>query len=596
MSALLDASGRARGVLHRRLPGLVSRKLPSQYVKFQAMRVLIVVRLSRETSSSTSVARQTEVCEGFCRERGWEPVAVCEDVEVSGSKEIDPFNRKQRPNLARWLNNEVVDDAGHPIPFDAVVTYRADRLTRSVKQLQRLVHWAEENDKVIVSATEPHFDMASPFSAVLIALIGMISEFELAAISERNASTARRNMRLGMYRGSVPPWGYMPKQDKRSKEWRLVHDPTQVPVVHEVVERVLDGEPLNRIANDLTLRGVQTPKDRLAELRDRPVEKAKPWSSTQLKRSLLSEAMLGYVISDGKPMRNDDGSPIVRSDPILSRELFDRVRGELGGRKSTGEPTKRSTSLLVRVIKCGVCGGAVYKFNGGSHSQFPRYRCKSVSSAVRCGNRTVSLPETDGLVESVVLRLLGSSERMERRWDAGCDNSAQLEEVNAKLADLVGLLGEDVFRAGTPQRVQLDARIADLGVQQRQLEAEVNRPAGWGWEPTGELFADWWERQDVTARNLWLRSMNVRVTFDKSGVHLDLGDVESLLFGLRPDREAAGLRRLFEAMKTGGIAGIGVEEDKFTVHLPDGSVVVSYRLSSEHEAQAAEFYGWGSDD
>ncbi len=533
------------------------------------MQALIVVRLSRETSSSTSVARQTEICEQFCRERGWEPVAVCEDVDVSGSKEIDPFNRKQRPNLARWLNNEVVDAAGHPIPFGAIVTYRCDRLTRSVKHLQRLVHWGEENDVRIVSATEPHFDMTSPFAAVLVALIGMVSEFELQAISERNASTARRNMRLGMYRGSVPPWGYMPEQDEQ-KVWRLVPDPQQVPIVQEVVQRVFDGEPLNRIANDLTRRGVKTPKDRLAELNDRQVESPKPWSSTQLKRSLLSESMLGYVISKGKPLRNDDGSPIVRSEPLLSREDFDRVRGELGGRKSTGEPTKRSTSLLVRVIACGVCGSPVYKFNGGSHSQFPRYRCKSVSSANRCGNRTLNLPETDGLVELMVLRLLGSSERMERRWDAGCDNSAGLEEVNIKLADLVGLLGEDVFRAGTPQRAQLDARISDLGVQQKQLEAEVSRPAGWSWVPTGEVFSAWWDRQDVTARNLWLRSMNVKVTYDHTGISVDVGDLQTLLRELKPGVEAAGLQELMSRVAGFGLAGVEIAGDTVTVVGRDG--------------------------
>jgi hypothetical protein len=90
--------------------------------------------------------------------------------------------------------------------------------------------------------------------------------------------------------------------------------------------------------------------------------------------------------------------------------------------------------------------------------------------------------------------------------------------------------------------------------------------------------------------------MNVKVTFDQSVVHVDLGDVEGLLLGLRPGSDAAALRKMFELMKTIGIAGLSVDEDKFTVRLPDGSEVVSYRLSPEHEAQAAEFYGWGSDE
>src|ERR1700752_5288054 len=30
------------------------------------------------------------------------------------------------------------------------------------------------------------------------------------------------------------------------------------------------------------------------------------------------------------------------------------------------------------------------------------------------------------------------------------------------------------------------------------------------WLGTGEKFADWWESQDVTGRNVWLREMGVR--------------------------------------------------------------------------------------
>ena len=41
--------------------------------------------------------------------------------------------------------------------------------------------------------------------------------------------------------------------------------------------------------------------------------------------------MLGYAVSQGKAIRNDDGSPVVRSEPILTREVFDRVRVELSG-------------------------------------------------------------------------------------------------------------------------------------------------------------------------------------------------------------------------------------------------------------------------
>lgn len=125
---------------------------------------------------------------------------------------------------------------------------------------------------------------------------------ELEAISERNASAARHNIKAGKYRGSQPPWGYLPRQVDGT--WRLVQDKAQVDVIHEVVRHALDGQPLQRIAHDLTRRGVLTPKDHFARHRGRKVE-GREWSVTRLKRSLLSEAMLGYAVSNGKVVRND---------------------------------------------------------------------------------------------------------------------------------------------------------------------------------------------------------------------------------------------------------------------------------------------------
>ena len=65
------------------------------------MRALIVVRLSRVTDATTSPERQLQICRELCAQRAYEVVGVPSDLDVSGA--IDQFNRKKRPNLARWL-------------------------------------------------------------------------------------------------------------------------------------------------------------------------------------------------------------------------------------------------------------------------------------------------------------------------------------------------------------------------------------------------------------------------------------------------------------------------------------------------------------
>lgn len=532
------------------------------------------------TETSSSPERQLEVCQDECRRRGWEVVAVCEDIDVSGSKDVDPFNRKDRPGLARWLAGDGVDEAGNPVFFDAVMAYRTDRLTRSVKHLQRLVHWAEERDVLIVSATEPHFDMSSPFASVLVALIGMVSEMELTAISERNASAKRRDIRLGKYRGSTPPWGYKP--DDKTGEWRLIPDPEQVPVITEVVKRVLAGERLHKIAEDLTARGIPTVKDRMKALQGKPL-KGTAWNSGPMKRSLLSEAMLGFVTTaDGKPLRNDDGSPIQRCEPILSRETFERVRVELESRGPAVEKAPPKQSLLSGVLKCGVCGENAYRFDSGKGAaRHPRYRCRSVSRKPNCGNRTVRADEVDTALERALLAWFGGFERRDRKWSPGNDHSAELADLTALLNDLTGLLGTGAFAAGTPQRKTLDERINGYAARYAELSAQAVKPPGWEWIPTGERFSDWWSELDTAGKNAYLRSMNVTVTFDRKTVNPHFGDLIPMLSSLDASDVMARYRELTETSNELGITGyelneiegtvtaITVDGERFTVSLTD---------------------------
>lgn len=549
-------------------------------------RALIVVRLSRVTDATTSPERQLEACRELCAQRGYDVVGIAEDLDVSGA--VDPFDRKKRPNFAAWLAGERED-------FDAVLAYRVDRLTRSIRYLQSLVRWAEDHRKLIISATEPHFDMTSPWSAVLIALLGTVAEMELEGIRERNASAFRHNFAAGKYRGGIPPWGYLPQQDENG-EWRLVQDPEQVQVINEVAARVLDGEPLRAIAHDLTGRGVLTPKDRFAQYQGREV-KGYEWHSGPLKRSLTSKTLLGYAVTrevvadargkavrttSGKKqfggetvVRNDDGAPVVRATPILDREVFDRLAVELAGRENRKEPTKRSSGLLLQVIRCGVCGRPAYRQKGGTGRK-PRYRCASAQYREPCGNRSIPLEYADDTVETLLLGMLGTSERLERVWDAGSDHSVELAEINETLIDLTGLLGTGPYKAGTPQRVKLNESIKALAARQAELSNETVKPSGWTWQPTGEKFADWWERQDVTSRNVWLRSMGIRLEFEyvpddpSPSVRLDLGDLGTLTQQLEASGPAAQWRETFEAMTQNGVAGVELGTDAVTIHGTDG--------------------------
>jgi site-specific DNA recombinase len=572
------------------------------------VRALICIRLSRSTDATTSPERQLAKCKELCEQRGYEVVGVAEDIDVSAGS-TSPF---ERPQLGDWLERRAKD-------FDVLVFFRADRIVRRLFDLADLIRWAESNSVTLVSATESHFDLSTDFGDILALLVAKVAEMELAAISERNASAAQYNIKAGKYRGGVPPWGYLPVGEKGN--WRYVQDPEQVSVINEVVERVLKGEPLRAIAHDLTLRKIPTPRDRFAQSQGRAV-KGYEWHSGPLKRALTSPTLMGQVVArepllddNGRPVKDErgrkvfgpevvvrttDGSPVVRSEPILNREVFDRVCIELSDRENRKEPTKRSNGLLLRVAYCAVCGEPAYKLKGGK-GRAERYRCKSASGVTACGGRSIKMELADSLVETAVLAYLGDSIRLERVWDSGSDNSAELAEIEARLLDMTDAISTSAFRRGTPQREKLLTMMSEIEARREKLAAQKVKKAGWEWSPTGEMFADWWKSQDVPARNIWLRSNGIRFHFDgEKKIQLEMGTLEELLKQLAPGETARRMREGFVEMGEVGIAGYEFHGlDEVTVHLEDGQQFVvdlkPHELTPEEEALAAEFYGWDKD-
>ncbi|HNP58624.1 MAG TPA: recombinase family protein [Gordonia sp. (in: high G+C Gram-positive bacteria)] len=523
-----------------------------------AKRALIVVRLSRVTEATTSPERQLQACRELCEQRGYEVIGVAEDLDVSAGA-TTPFDR---PELGRWLR-----ERHHEV--DVLVFYRMDRLVRRLLDLAEMIRWAQDHRIVLVSATESFLDLTQPFGDIIALLVAKVAEMELAAIATRNHAAFTHNFRAGKWRGGVPPWGYRP--ERVEGEWRLVQDSEQVEVIHEVVKRVLAGEPLRAIAHDLTRRGVLTPKDRFAQLRGREV-RGYEWHSAPLKRALTSRTLLGQVVGrepvldeDGNPVRDsrghrvlgpervltdDSGRPLVRADPILSRSMFDRVAKELANRENRQEPTKRTTGLLTGVLVCGVCGRRAYRLKGGQGRK-PRYRCASAQYAATCENRSIPLRLAEQTLEDRLLSVLGDMERMQRVWYEGSDHSDELAEVDEALADLTDALGTGAYKRGTPQRARLDERIAALAARREELAAMPQEPAQWRYEGTGESFGQWWATAGHTERNVWLReNVSMRWFSHSEGARTVVDDIEIAMKApdldggvlLRPIAELARLK------------------------------------------------------
>jgi site-specific DNA recombinase len=101
------------------------------------MKAFGYVRLSRLEQDTTSPHRQREVIAELCRQRRWDLVDIFEDLDVSGGKES---RRGLDEMLARLAD------------VDAVVTWKLDRLARSLPHLLKLAERFEAAGVQLVTA------------------------------------------------------------------------------------------------------------------------------------------------------------------------------------------------------------------------------------------------------------------------------------------------------------------------------------------------------------------------------------------------------------------------------------------------------------
>lgn len=455
------------------------------------MRVLGRVRLSRATDESTSTERQREIIQQWTEANQHELVAFAEDLDVSGS--VDAF---ETPVFGDWLNNR-------PDQFDVVCTWRLDRLGRDAIRLNKLFGWAIDNGKTVVSATEG-IDLATPVGRLIANVIAFLAEGELEAIRERTRASQKRLREVGRWGGGRVFYGYQAQERTESAGWELIPDPYAAGVLMRIIDKVLNGQSLDSIAREMQEQSELSPADYLRYRSGKPVE-GSAWAGPQLFRMLRSKSLLGHATHNGVTVRDGDGMPIRKGEPLIPQEVFDQLQAALEARKSLNTRRSAKTSPLLGVAVCAVCGRSL-------HQRRANIRAKTSHTYYGCvGNRAEPHPGNfvraeylETLLEEEFLSQLGREKLRERVFIPAENHQIELEEAIRAIDELTSLLGtitSDTMRSRlTEQMRALDLRVAAL----EQMPA---REAQWEYRETHQTYKDAWDKADTEGRRqLLLRS------------------------------------------------------------------------------------------
>jgi site-specific DNA recombinase len=183
---------------------------------------------------------QRNAIQAFALSQGWEVVEVYEDLSVTGTV-------LERPALQRMIS---CAESG---AFSVILVHRIDRMSRSLKELLRLVEDVLEPMNVALrSVTESFLDTGSPEGKAMFQVFGSFAELDKNQLVRKlKSGRTEKHERGGFSVGQVAT-GF------DSVDGKLVVVDEWAEIVKRIYRMALQGDGVNKIARILNQEGVRT--------------------------------------------------------------------------------------------------------------------------------------------------------------------------------------------------------------------------------------------------------------------------------------------------------------------------------------------------
>jgi site-specific DNA recombinase len=378
------------------------RTTPSQSAP--TIRCAIYTRKSTDENLDTdfnSLDAQREAAESYVasqREAGW--VAMPErydDAAFSGGT-------LERPALQRMLRDI---EAGK---IDCVVTYKVDRLSRSLLDFTKLVEVFDRHGVTFISVTQS-FNTTTSMGRLTLNMLLSFAQFEREVIGERIRDKVAASKQRGMYMGGTPPLGY----DVVNK--KLIVNASEAALVREIFRRFVTDGSTTRLAQALTAEGKTT---KAWTTKDGKVRVGTPWHKGHIYKLLNNRLYLGQIEHKGNCYPGEH-------EAIVSQEAWDEAHAILNEnyRARAARTRAKVPGLLKGIIRCGHCDAAMgitYTKKQGTDTHYRYYLCVHAAKAgySTCPVRTVAAGEIEASVIALVRKSLTTPEVAARTYREAC--------------------------------------------------------------------------------------------------------------------------------------------------------------------------------
>ncbi len=327
-------------------------KLPSSYD------VGIYCRLSRDDNNgsleSMSIANQKQMLINYVKEKGWNLKECYIDDGWTGTN-------FQRPDFQRMIRDA---DAGR---INCIITKDLSRLGRNYVQagyyteeyfVERGIRYIAINDSI--DTMQENNDIAA-FHHVL-------NEFYPKQVSKKVRQVKSAGARQGKFMNSKAPYGYQKSpQDKHV----LIVDEDAARIIRRLFSEYAAGESARMIADRLNAEKVDSPRFyHYAKMnRSNPLSTQKNvWGSGTVMQLLKNQAYIGNMVQGKREVISFKTKKLRKiapedwiiventHEPLVSRELWERVHSLINKRYKVRETKSQTVGLFAGILHCADCG------------------------------------------------------------------------------------------------------------------------------------------------------------------------------------------------------------------------------------------------
>ena len=353
----------------------------------------------------------------------------------------------ERPALKRLLADI---EAGR---VDVVVTYKLDRLSRSLTDFVKLMETLDAHGTTFVSVTQA-FNTTTSMGRLTLNILLSFAQFEREVIGERIRDKFAASRARGMWMGGKVPLGY------RVEARKLLVVETEAKQVRAIFERFAILRSATKLAQELRQQGVVSKTG--AEI-----------DKGYLYRLLANRTYLGDAPHKGK-------NHVGEHEAIVSQELWDRAHAvlQVSPRVRANQARAQSPALLKGLI-FGLDGRALsptHTRKGGK--QYRYYVAQAVlkdQDAHPDIVRRIAAAEIEKVVLAQVRALVRQPEVIVGTWKAACEEAPDVTEAEVRdaLAHLEPMW-EELFPAEQVRLVQLLVERVTVGPTGADIKLRVD--------------------------------------------------------------------------------------------------------------------------